>query len=181
MTEHLPKWPDSLPPPIEFVEGAPQHCLTEADFDQDNAIDDLIHDMYWFPDDVYLLYFVYGEGVTKELTNKLELAGIAMRKTELFFFKHPQPAYSNEFIRILANDNLPQWMADAAKGPMHGQVTLSLEPAKRKMIDFYENAKVASQVLSEQEPIFEFKPNFAGLGVNLNSFWLRIKKWWYSR
>lgn len=176
MADKAPKWPESLPLPFEFVEGPRQNLFSATDLKSENRIRDLIHDLYWFPDDQYFLYFLQGEGVDNDLSFKLETMGVVMKKTELYFYRHPNAAYPNDFIRVLPNDDAPQWQAEAATGQMFGRVSLSLEPARRKQIDFQESAKVTSAVLRNSEPVVEAKPNFFGIGINLHSLWHKIEK-----
>ena len=54
---------------------------------------------------------------------------------------------------------------------------MNLEPARRKQFDFDENARTTTELLADKEPVVEAKPNFFGVGLNLNSIWHRIK-WW---
>jgi len=176
MTDNIPKWPESLPPPFEVVEGPRQVYFCESDFDGDDGVRDLLHDLYWFPDDNYYLYFLHGEGLDKSLASRLEAQGIEMKKTELYFYRHPNPAYPNDFIRVLNHEDPPQWKADAAKGPMFGRVSMSLEPARRKQIDFQENARITRELIADSESVVEAKPNFFGMGLNLNSLWHKVRK-----
>jgi hypothetical protein len=108
MAEERPKWPESLPPPVEFTEGAPRVDLAPHELGADDAIKDLVHDLYWFPDSEYFVYFLYGEGIGQELDVRLEAWGIERRKTEMYFYKHPKPAYKNDFVRALPGADAPQ-------------------------------------------------------------------------
>ena len=58
MAEERPKWPESLPPPVEFTEGDPRVDLAPHELGADDAIKDLVHDLYWFPDSEYFVYFL---------------------------------------------------------------------------------------------------------------------------
>ena len=94
-----PKWPKTLPPPIGFMEGARQVYLSHEDIGTVLSIPDLIEDMYWFDSDEFYLYFPYGKGLGVELKDKLEANGIELKKTEMYFYRHPKPGYKNDFIR----------------------------------------------------------------------------------
>jgi hypothetical protein len=85
MTDDRPKWPDSLPRPVDIDEGALRYNLIPDDLDTTQSIVNIVHDLYWFPDDSYFLFFAYGTGIRAELNNTLETHGVAMKKTELYF------------------------------------------------------------------------------------------------
>ena len=53
MSEQVPKWPDSLPLPAKVTFGPRRVHLLPADFESEGAISDILHDLYWFPDDHY--------------------------------------------------------------------------------------------------------------------------------
>jgi hypothetical protein len=177
MEDEIPKWPESLPPPFEMTRGPREHHLTAADLEGETNINDLIHDLYWFPDDLNFIYFRHGEGLGKAFISKIEKKGIEVKKTELYFYRHPKPAYQNDYIRILPHENVPNWQKEAANGPMFGRVLVTLKPARRKQIDFYESARITIKVIADNESLIEAKPNFFGLGVNLNSLLRKALKW----
>jgi len=177
MADEIPKWPESLPLPFEMTRGPREHHLTAADFEGEKNIDDHIHDLYWFPDDLNFIYFRYGEGLGKAFISKIEKIGIEVKKTELYFYRHPNPTYQNDFIRVLPHEDVPNWQKEAAKGPMFGRVFIVLNPARRKQIDFQENARITSNIIADNESLIEAKPNFFGIGVNLNSLWRKALKW----
>jgi hypothetical protein len=72
MTEERPKWPSSLPPPVEITEGPSRVDLTPADLSTAEDISGLVSDLYWHSDDHYYLFFKHGEGIGAELTKQLE-------------------------------------------------------------------------------------------------------------
>ena len=176
MTDELPKWPDSLPPPIEFVEGPQRVFLSSEDLNGQRTLTDLVHDLYWFPDSEYFLYFEHGAGIGHELNARLEECGVEMRKTELYFYRHPRPAYTSDFIRVLPGATIPDWQRESAQGQMFGRVSLTLNSAARKQMDHAELARATSTAMADNESVIEAKPNFFGLGINLNSVWHRVKK-----
>jgi hypothetical protein len=173
--EERPKWPDSLPPPIEIVEKRRYVPFTEADLNGDSSIQDLVHDLYWFIDSDYYLYFEYGKGIENSLLSRLGQAGVEMNRTEMYFFCRPNPSYKNDFIRILPHSEVPKWQEEAFKGKMFCRVSLTLESARRKQLDFSESGRLTNELLADKEPMVEAKPNFYGFGLNLNSIWHRVK------
>lgn len=177
MAEKRPKWPESLPPPVEITEGPPRVNFAPNDLRSDDAIKDLVHDLYWFPDSEYFIYFLHGEGIGQELDARLEEWGIERRKTEMYFYKHPKPAYENDFVRALPVADAPPWVREAAEGPMYGRVQLSLSAAMRKQLDLSETSRATSVAIQESDPVIEAKPNFFGMGISLNSLWRRVKNW----
>ena len=62
MAEEVPRWPNSLPLPSKLTFGARRVHLLPTDFEMGGALDDLIHDLYWFPDDLYYLFYSGSEG-----------------------------------------------------------------------------------------------------------------------
>lgn len=180
MTEQISKWPESLPAPCEIVEGPGEVVFTTHDLEEDSAIRNLVHDLYWFQDDEYFLYSLYGHGVGQTLNMRLKTHGVMTKKTEMYFYRHPKPAHENDFIRVTPHSDVPQWMKDAAQGEMYARGYLTLEAARRKQLDFREAARVATNTMADNESVVEAKPNFFGLGLNLNSLW-RIAKRWLNR
>lgn len=181
MTDKQPKWPDSLPHPVEINEGARRCNLMPDDLETAQAVRDLVHDLYWFPHDSYFLFFVYGTGIGVELNNALGTHGITMKKTELYFYRNPNPAYKNDFLRVLPHSDAPEWQKEAAKGQMFGRITLSLEPWRRKQLDFKHTAQVTTKAITDRESIIEMKPNIWGIGVNVPRLMYRVKGWWSRR
>ena len=177
MANERPKWPESLPPPVEITEGATRVAMSPHDLTSDEAISHLVHDMYWFPDSEYFLYFVYKEGIGQELDARLQTWGIERKKTEMYFYKHPKPAHENDFVRALPGVDAPPWVKEAAEGQMYGRVQLSLSVTMRKQLDLSETARAMRAAISDADPVFEAKPNFFGIGINLNNLWRRAKNW----
>ncbi len=181
MTEELPKFPDSLPPPVEVGEGSRYINLTPDGLKPAAALADLVHDLYWFPDNHYFLFFVYGEGIGTNLQERLKSHGVATKKTEMYFYRHPKPAYENDFVQVLPHSAKHEWLKEAARGQMYGRILLSLEPWKRKQLDLEHTARATAKAMADTEPTIEMKPNFAGMGINLNSVFRRLGRWWSTR
>lgn len=181
MTTETPKFPDSLPPPTAVVEESRHAYFVPDDFNSAAAIADLVHDLYWFPDTDYCLFFVYGEGIGAGLEERLKAQGVATRKTEMYFYRHPNPAHENDFIRILPHSAEHEWVIKAAQGQMYGRVLLSLEPWRKKQLDLEHAGRAAARTIADAEPVIEMKPNFAGMGVNIHSALRRLKRWFNVR
>lgn len=175
MAEHRPKFPDSLPPPVEMIEG-PRHIhLTEKDLQIADDIKDLVSDLYWHSEDNYYLFFRYGEGVNKDLLNQLEHYGVASRKTELYFYRRPHPAYENDFVKLLPDQIKYEWQRQAAQGEMYGRVSLSLEPWQRKQLDIAQAAQATASIIDNNQPVLDLKPGLWGFNLNLRSLFRTFK------
>ncbi|MDZ7660930.1 hypothetical protein [Thiohalophilus sp.] len=181
MVEERPKWPESLPPPIEISEGTRRVDLVPDQLGTDEALQDLVHDLYWFSDSEYFVYFVYGEGIGQNLHVRLNGWGIETKKTEMYFYKHPKPAYENDFVRAVPGENVPAWVKEAVNVKMYGRVKLELSVTMRKQLDLSETAWNTSAAISNSDPVIEAKPNFFGMGINLNSLWRKVKKWFQRK
>ena len=151
--------------------------MVESDLDCDDEILDLVRFLFWHPDDRYYLFFPYSEGISDNLAASLGRFGVSLRMTEMYFFRHPAPAYENDFVRILPQDDIHDWQRLAAKCRMFGRITLTLECWKRKQIEFRELARITAAEIAENEDVLEAKPNLMGFGINLNSGWRKSKRW----
>lgn len=176
MSKKLPTWPDSLPLPTRLEYSPAPLYLIEQDFAKPSAYDDLVHDIYWFPERQYFLYFKHGEGIRKSLRETLESCGIEMRMVELHYYPRPLPAYPNDFIQILPHDVTHDWQKEALQEQMYGRVLLTLENAVRKRLDFKEAARVTTAEIADSEPLIDLKPNFFGIGANFNSIYHRYQQ-----
>jgi hypothetical protein len=175
MSKDRPKWPDSLPPPIIIIEGPRCVHLTAEDFQDINSIEDIVSDLYWFPSDNYYLFFKHGEDLSRNLWDAFDCQGIESKKTELYFYKRPNPAYSNDFIRLLPGELKYDWQINAAQGEMYGRLTLSLDESRRKLLDIAQISQVTITKIQSNQPIFELKPGLWGFNLNLRSLFRRVK------
>ena len=161
-----------------MIEGPRHSSLMPDDLSSVEGITNLVHDLYWYPDDLYLLFFFFGEGIAASLNETLKTHGVAMKKTELYFYRHPNSAYKNNFIRVLPHSEAPEWQKEAARGQMFGRISLSLEPWRRKQLDLEQTAHATTRAIADSEPIVEMKLNLWGVGINLQSLLHRVKRWW---
>jgi hypothetical protein len=164
-----------------MTEGPRRVYFSCADLQSEVAISNVVHDLYWFPDDERFLYFRYGVGIGVSLRTSLEEQGIEMKKTEMYFYRHPKPAYENDFVRVMRHADVPEWKLNAAKRAMHGRVSLTLAPWRRKEMGFAEAAHVNTQIVGDKERVFEAKPNFYGFSLNLHRLWRVVKRWYKRR
>jgi hypothetical protein len=167
MSDNRPKWPDSFPPPIEFTEGERCVYFMAADFQNISTFENLIYDLYWFPGDNYYLFFKHGEKLSQNLLDEFERNGILLIKTELYFYRHPNPAFVNDFVRLLPGELKYDWQIEAAQGEMYGRTTISLEDWKKKEFDVKNIANVIASKIEENQPILEIKPGWCGINLNL--------------
>jgi len=181
MTTELPKFPESLPPPVEMTEGPRRVFLTPEELPNTEKISELVHDLYWFSDDLYFLFYPHGKGIGLDLNKRMESNGVGMRKTELYFYRRLKPAYENDFIRVLPHSAEYDWQRETEKGQMFGRVTLSLEPWRRKQLDLEYAAHVTSGAIVNNEPVVEMKPNYCGMGINVRALLKKLKRWWRDR
>ena len=109
MSEEVPRWPNSLPMPAKMTFGPRRVHLLPVDFENDEAIADLLHDLYWFPDDQYHLFYSETLKLTSKASAELEELGVVITEMESYFFKHPKPGYERDFIQVLPSEDYPEW------------------------------------------------------------------------
>jgi diguanylate cyclase (GGDEF)-like protein len=150
MTEERPKWPSSLPPLVELTEGPSRVDLTLADLSTSEDVSGLVSDLYWHSDDQYYLFFKHENGIGAELAKELESQGLALRKTEFYFYRHPYPVSERDFIRVLPGELEFDWQRQAAAGEMFGRITVTLEPWRRKQLDGTTTASATQRTLEDR-------------------------------
>lgn len=177
MSDDVPKWPDSLPFPAKVTFEPRRVHLLPADFESDRAVTDLLHDLYWFPDDRYYLFYSDTMKLTTKVAEELKESGIVFSEIESYFYKHPKPAYERDFIQVLPNVDYPTWRKKSAKGEILWRALLSLDTTVRRELDFDESAARTRDAIANSEGVVDLKPNIYGVGLNLNSLWRKIKAW----
>lgn len=165
----IPKWPASLPPPSEMTILPPEHVIYRECLIEEEDIYNLVHDMFYFPEDKYFLYFEYESPVIPEGfdTKKLERFGLALRKNENFFYRRPygddEPdRYS--YIRLTPANIKHAWhqrLIDS--GPMYGRVQIELMEWAKKDIELQ---RLKSLNPKDEDPLL-LQPNFMGVGIDL--------------
>lgn len=179
----IPKWPDSLPPPSEATLLPPEHVFYREGLVADQDIQNLIHDLFFFPEDKYFLYYEYGSEEIPDGfdTEKLERYGISLRKHENFFYRHP---WDNEhpekysYLRLTVSDIRFPWQQELVdKGPMYGRVQIELMEWRKKEIEL---ARIKALSDKSEDPLV-LQPNFFGLGVDLKKVPQWIKRVFFKK
>ncbi len=170
-----PKWPDSLPPFTEMTLLPPEHVIYREELVSTDDISNLVHDLFYFPEDKHFLYFEYGsndmpEGFDSE---KLKAYGLAFRKHENFFYRRPLDDTNPEdysYIQLTIDKiNYPWQQKIVDAGPMYGRVQIELMEWKKKEIELQ---RIKSVHQNDNNPLL-LQPNFMGLGIDLK----KLLKW----
>ena len=181
MVNRNPEWPGSLPLPSQIRYGPSGVHLVQADLAASERVDDLVHDLYWQPDSVYFLFVPALGGLDARLHDELRNAGVEMREIDLYFYPHPSPAYPNDFIQLLPHEVALDWQHRVVRGPMYQRMKLSLHPGVRENMSHVAIAAKSREAITASESMFELKPNFYGLGLNLAPLLRRIRAWFGRR
>lgn len=176
-SKEIPKWPDSLPPPSEMTMLPPEHVIYRESLIEEKDVYDLIHDLFYFPEDNYFLYFKYESSNIPDGfdTKKLGSFGLALRQYENFFYRRPfgdvEPdRYS--YIRLTAADIKHPWHQKLIdSGPMFGRVQIELMEWANKNVELQRLKSLNSK---DEDPLL-LQPNFMGVGVDLKKIpaWLK--------
>jgi hypothetical protein len=178
MDKNLPKWPDSLPPPTSIEKGVRHHFMSPDEFDDQNELLNLVHDMYWFSDDLYFIFTKEGEGLGVEFSKRIESVGIEVTKIENYFYPHLNPGYRNDYVHLPPGEIKYDWHREASKKQMYTRFTLKLTTWKKKELDIAYSTEAITKTLAKEEPVIEAKPGIAGFTINLIAAWRRVKEKW---
>lgn len=181
MSRQLPEWPSSLPIPIEMRFGPRAVHVVQAELSAENNIMDLVHDLFWFPNDNFYLFVPVDDGVEQTLYATLEGQGIELLVVEMHFYPHPHPAYKNDFTRILPHEAPLPWQHEALQNQMYKRFKLTLEPATRTRLSHSQIAAATRDAIANAESIFEAKPNIYGIGINFNSLLRKVRNWFQRK
>jgi diguanylate cyclase (GGDEF)-like protein len=107
--------------------------------------------MFWHSGDTYRIYFPYDRGIDRAVLTELERQGVALPSREFYFYRHPRPAYPNDFVRVLPHQKHADWKMAAATGPMFGCATLKLESWRAKELDAELAASATKRKLDSTE------------------------------
>lgn len=180
MRKDLPKWPASLPPPVSIGRGVKHHFMSPDEFGDKDEFGKLLHDMYWFSEDLYFVYCEEGKGLGENFLKGIENIGIEIGGIENYFYPHPNPVYENDYVHLPPGEKMHDWQREASKKQMHTRFSLHVSAWKRKELDMAYSAKATTEALNNEEPIVEAKPGFVGFSVNLIAGWRRLKNIWRS-
>lgn len=178
MDKNLPKWPDSLPPPVSIGKGVRHHCVSPDEFGDQKELLNLLHDMYWFSDDLYFMFTKEGKGLGAEFSKRIEVVGIEVIKIENYFYPHPSPGHKNDYVHLPPGEIKYDWHREASEKQMYTRFTLQLTPWKRKELDMAYSAEATSRALAKEEPVIEAKPGIAGFSINLIAAWRKVRAKW---
>jgi hypothetical protein len=62
MNPDIPKWPEGLPLPVSVERLGKLICLMPSDLQTEDKINDLVSDMFWYPDEFYYIFTKINEG-----------------------------------------------------------------------------------------------------------------------
>ena len=179
--KNLPSWPANLPLPVEYGKMKSLICLSSDQLQKPEELQTLVHDIFWFPDDLYYIFGEVDKGMGAELFECLRQSGICIELTQRCFYPHPNPGYKNDFVQLTPDNIVHDWHRKAAKKQEYVRYTIALAPWKRKELDIAYAAEANVRMLQEREPIVEAKPGVAGFSVNLMVVLERVKRWWRHR
>lgn len=171
----MSRWPDSLPPPSEMTMLQPEHAIAKDELVSDEDISNLIHDLFYFPEDTYFLYYEYENKEVPEKfdAEKLKALGLSFRKYENFFYRWPwddETPQKYSYVRLTIDKiNYPWQQEIVDRGPMYGRVQIELMEWRKKEIELQ---RIKSTHSPDSDPLI-LQPNFMGLGVDLK----KLFKW----
>jgi len=174
----IPKWPDSLPPPTEVTLLPPEHVLYRTDLITDEDIQGLIHDLFFFPEDKYFLYYEYSNKEIPEGfdAKKLKQYGLSLRKHENFFYRRPWDKDRPEqysYVRLTVSGIKYPWQQEIVdKGPMYGRVQIDLMEWRKKEIEL---ARIKALSKKDEDPLI-LQPNICGVGIDIKKIPSWIKR-----
>lgn len=146
--------------------------LENQDITDQQELDKLLQIMFSCPEDKFFLYVPKDDSICPTLRNAMDSNLIIGSVWKRNFYPHPESL--RDYVHILPNNAQWDWeqeLLNAAKEHLRFELTLS-EAAKRKMqIDQH----ISVQQAAEANPI-ELKPNFMGIGIDLNKGWSWIRK-----
>lgn len=169
------KWPEGVPEPFEVSKATRLICMSPDEFKDDKDISDLVHDMFWFPDDGYFIFSKSDEGIGAELNKSFESAGIEIKVSQRYFYPHPYPGYKNDYIQILPGPRKYDWQEEAVKKKEYARHTLGLLGWKKKDLDFSYAAEVVVKATKKPPPVLSAKPGLFGFSIDLIEICKKLK------
>jgi len=154
--------------------------MSPDEFEDKNEFGKLLHDMYWFSDDLYFVYCKEGEGLGAEFLEGIKRIGVEVGEIENYFYPHPNPGYKNDYIHLPPGEIKYDWHMEASKKQMYTRFSLHVSVWKRKELDMAYSAKTTTEALNNEEPVLEAKLGVAGFSVNLIAGWRKLKSKWRS-
>jgi hypothetical protein len=75
--QDIPSWPTNLPPPIECGKRRKLICLSPDQLQKPEDLQDLVYELYWFPEDLHYIFGKDDKGMGAELFQQVEHVGIS--------------------------------------------------------------------------------------------------------
>jgi len=172
--KELPKWPEELPPPIEVGKMTRMNYMSTDEFSASTAIPDLIHDMFWFPEDGYFIFCEANKGIEETLSTNLKNSGIEFELSQRCFYPHPNPGYKNDFVQILPGEANYEWQKEASAKTEYSRHTLSLAAWKKKELDIAYTTESVVHASKSPSPVVSARPGMFGFSIDLIALY---KKW----
>ena len=177
MNSNTPKWPEGLPPPVSVETLGRLISLTPSDLKTEEKINDLVHNLYWYPDEFYYIFTKVNEGFGEFLSSRFKKSGMLSKINERCFYVHSFSDMRNDFIHLPPDTVEYDWHREAILGQEFSRFTIKLAPWKIKELDMVYTAEATAKAMDEATPIIEAKPGLFGFNVNLIAILNKIKHW----
>ncbi|GGP47667.1 hypothetical protein [Shewanella saliphila] len=181
MNSDIPKWPEDLPLPVSVEKLGRLISLTPSDLKTEDEINNLVHNLYWYPDDFYFIFTKVNEGFGEFLFSRFEQSGMVYTKNERCFYIHSFSDMKNDFIQLPPDTVEFDWHKEAILGQEYSRFTIKLASWKIKELDMVYTAEATVKVMDEATPIIEAKPGLFGININLCAILSKVKRWWNSK
>ncbi len=168
----LEQMPKEFPLKPDSVKQNFLHEFEDGDFDTDEQINDLISLMFEYPEREFFLFHNTNAPFSQKLRSAEKQNIILLNEVERFYYKHPK--HKKDYIRVPENNPKSDWeKALIESGPEFQRHTIKLtQKATRDSAISYKNYQEKQKI---KHP-FELKPNFYGLGIDLEKVYLWVRK-----
>lgn len=146
--------------------------LENNDIIDEQELDRLLNVMFASPEDHFYLYVPENESICPMLRKAMDSNLIIGNTWKRNFYPHPSSR--RDYVHILPGNVQWDWeqeLLDSSQEHLRFELHLS-EAAKRSM---QINQHIIAQQEADANPI-ELKPNFMGLGIDLNKAWPWVRK-----
>ncbi|MCI5146411.1 MAG: hypothetical protein D3923_13000 [Candidatus Electrothrix sp. AR3] len=146
--------------------------LQEKDLFKESSFEKIATLLFEHPERKVELYLETKNKTSKSHLEKLDGFGIICNSTEYYFYKHPKAP--DRFVKISNNNYEFDWQKEVVgTRPMFGRTILTLSERKKRELEVNEIIEASNE--NEKNPV-ELKPNFMGLGIDLNKAYTWLKK-----
>jgi len=187
--DELPVFPEGLPvikntgdlptlkiSPDKIIISA-EHIFETDEVRSESNIAQICRWIFNYPERKFYLFLIEGIKENRDLIYHLEKNGILAPTTERYFYKHPSN-HPKDYIRIHPDETEFDWEREIVqKGTKYIRLELNLSERKRRELEIKE--KIYAEREADSNPL-EIKPNFMGIGIDLNKA-LRWAKKLFSR